>query len=48
MITPKEEKMIECIRQIGVPFGEVVIRFFFQDGVVVRMVIEDKKESIKL
>jgi len=46
-ITQKEQKLLEYLRQTGIPFGEVVIRFFFQDNVVVRMVIEDKKESIK-
>lgn len=48
MITLKEEKLIESLRQIAIPYGEVVIRLFYQDGVVVRMVIEDKKESVKL
>lgn len=47
-MTEKEQKLLEYLKQIGIPFGEVVIRFFFQDGVIVRMVIEDKKESIKL
>lgn len=48
MITEKEKNFIEYLRRIGIPFGEVVIRLFFQDGVIVRIVIEDKKESIKL
>ncbi len=47
MITPKEEKLIESLRQIDIPYGEVVIRLFYQDNVIVRMVIEDKKPSIK-
>ena len=47
-ITDKEQKLIEYLREQGMPFGEMVIRLFFQDNVIVRMVIEDKKESIKL
>ena len=44
----KEQKLLEYLRQVGIPFGEVVIRFFFQDGAIVRLVVEDKKESLKL
>ena len=47
-ITEKESRLIEWLRKNGLPFGEMVIRLFFQDGVAVRMVIEDKKPSIKL
>jgi len=47
-ITSKEQKLIEYLRTIGFPFGEVLIRIFFQDGVMVRAVVEDRKESVKL
>ena len=46
-MTDKEIKLIDYLRQIGIPFGEVVLRLFYQDGVIVRVVIEDKKESKK-
>jgi len=47
-ITDKEVKLIEWFREHGIPFGEMIIRFFFQDGVIVRIIEEDKKPSYKL
>jgi len=47
-ITEKELKLIEYLREERLPFGEMVIRLFFQDNVIVRIVIEDRKESVKL
>lgn len=47
-ISPKEMRLIEALRNIGVPNGEVLLRIYIQDRTIVRAVIEDKKESIKL
>ena len=44
----RDNKLIEALEKIGIPYGEVVVRFFFQDGVIVRLVVEDKKENIKI
>ncbi len=46
-ITDKEKAVIQYLRETSIPYGEVVIRFFFQDGVIVRAVEEDKKPSRK-
>ena len=48
MPTEKELRLIDYLRKLNLPYGEVLIRLFYQDGVIVRIVIEDKKESIKL
>jgi hypothetical protein len=47
-LTDREQRLIEYLRKNGIPFGEMLVRFFYQDSVIVRMVIEDKKESVKL
>ena len=47
-LTDKEVKLIEYLRQTKVPFGEIVIRFIFQDGVIVRMELVTQIQSLKL
>ena len=46
-ITFREQEIIEYLREISIPFGEMVIRFSFQDRAIVRAVLEDNKPSRK-
>jgi len=46
-LTDKEIKLIRFLRKHSLPFGEILVRLYYQDDVVVRGVIEDKKESEK-
>jgi len=47
-VTDKELKFIEKLRDMAIPYGEVLLRLSYQDSTIVRIVIEDKKESMKL
>ena len=47
-ITDKELSFIENLRRVAIPYGEILLRLSYQDGVIVRIIIEDKKESVKL
>jgi len=46
-LTEREIKFIEYLRMVKLPYGELLIRLIYQDGVIVRAVIEEKKESVK-
>jgi len=47
-IREKDIKLIEKLRQIAIPFGEVIVRIVYQDGVPVLLKVIDKEETIKL
>ena len=46
--TDKEISLLDKLRKIAIPYGEIVLRMTYQDGQIVRIIIEDKKESIKI
>lgn len=47
-MTINEQRLLVALKKASIPHGEVLVRLIYQDGVVVRIVVEDKKESIKV
>jgi len=48
-VTERELKLLEELRRIGqaLPFGEAILEAHYQDGVIVHMNVENRRESLK-
>ena len=40
-VTDKEISLLGKLRNIAIPYGEIVLRLTYQDGQIVRIIIEE-------